>query len=95
MKAQSPTKVIFRRDSSGVTAVFPTLPGTNDPSTFTVYAHLGQHASGSYGWYRTTKRAKPAEYADLARELRRIGYQLRVGQRFTRKDDEIRAARIN
>lgn len=71
------TPVIFRAERKGVdkgevTAVFPTLCGTCDPNTFTVYAHIGQHSSGSPEWYRETRAAKPAEYASLLRELRSI-----------------------
>ena len=69
--------VIFRAERSGqfkgqVTAVFPTQPGTNSPATFTVYAHIGQHGSGSLDWYRTTRPASDAESAPLLAELRGI-----------------------
>lgn len=86
-----------------VTAVFPTLPGTNDPHTFTVYAHLGQHGSGASRWYRETKAAKPAEFADLLAELRRIyetppagetPVRLEVRQRFTQAHDRARRAEL-
>ena len=69
--------VIFRADQSGmfeneVTAVFPTLPGTNDIQTFSIYSHAGQRGVGSLGWYRLTRPAKPKEYAQLLAELRGI-----------------------
>lgn len=94
--------VIFRAERSGkfkghVTAVFPTLSGTPDPYSFTVYAHVGQHGTGSKEWYWITRAAKPAEYADLLAELRRIyetgddAVSLMVAHRFTRHHD---AARI-
>lgn len=98
--------VIFRAERSGdfkgdVTAVFPTLPGTNDPYSFTVYAHIGQHSSGGRLWYNGTRAAKPDEYADLLAELRRI-YEsdpsepliLDVRQRFTQEHDRARRAEL-
>jgi hypothetical protein len=68
--------VLFRAEKSGkfkgeVTAVFPTLPGT-DAYDFTVYAHVGQHSIGTRAWYWTTRPAKPEEYAPLLQELRSI-----------------------
>ena len=36
------TPVIFRKDSYGVTAVFPTLPAGR--GEMTCYAHIGQHS---------------------------------------------------
>lgn len=91
--------VIFRaqRTKDGdVTAVFPTLPWSDDGSTFTIYAHLGQHGAGSWTWYlQRTRRAKPAEYAELLSELDSIygrklapddvAYELVVYQRWTAK----------
>jgi len=72
--------VIFRKDKIGnnspiyneheIVAVFPTEQGTNDPSTMSCYAHIGQHSSCSIGWYQRTKPAKPEEYASLLSELK-------------------------
>lgn len=104
-KATSPLPVIFRAERSGdfkghVTAVFPTEPGTPDPWTFTIYAHVGQHGTGSKEWYWATRAATPAESADLLRELRGIyeaGEQptrLVVCKRFTRHHDAARKAAI-
>ena len=57
--------VIFRAErnkGAEVTAVFPTFPGTNDPARFAVYAHVGQHGAGTYGWYRRTRPARLEEW---------------------------------
>jgi hypothetical protein len=94
-----PTPVLFRVEKKGdfkghLTAVFPTIPGTNDPYTFTVYAHVGQHSSGSHGWYVGTRAATEAEYAGLAQELERIGYLLNVRKRWTQSFDATRRAAI-
>lgn len=65
--------IIFRAERDGdITAVFPTVPADYHGRYFTVYAHIGQHSSGGFEWYRETRAAKPAEYADLLAELRGI-----------------------
>jgi hypothetical protein len=78
------TKVIFRILEGDVIAVFPELPGTNDPNTCQSYMHLGQH--GSADPYVGRRPATPAEYDavnTLAAELRRIGYKLVIRKRVT------------
>ena len=61
------TPVLFRvsraprRDGAGVTAVFPCEPADLDGATMSCYAHLGQHAGCNYGWYLTTRPARPDE----------------------------------
>jgi hypothetical protein len=89
--------VLFRFSDGEVVAVFPTFPGTCG-ADFTVYAHVGQHSVGTFGWYYTTRRATPEEYAPLLKELRRI-YEsepgdpaLDVRQRFTSAHDKVRRA---
>lgn len=77
MPKPKPLRVIFRADQTGphageVTAVFPSLVGTNSPSTFTTYAHVGQHGAAGLGWYGETRPAHPEEYKDLWDELRGI-----------------------
>jgi len=70
--------VIFRATKHGefkgqVDAVFPSLAGTYDKSTFTVYSHVGQHGTRARSWFADkTRAATPAEYADLMRELEGI-----------------------
>ncbi len=93
-----PVPVLFRAERSGdfkgeVTAVFPTLPGTND-SDVTIYAHNGQHGTGARGWYRETRAATDAEAASLKRELESapFNYVLEPVKRWTRHHDAKRAA---
>jgi len=74
-----------------VTAVFPTLPGT-DWADVTIYAHIGQHGTGSRGWYRETRKATDAEAAPLRQELESIGYALEIKARWTAGHDAKRAA---
>jgi hypothetical protein len=75
--------IIFRSERAHgtlwITAVFPTLPGTNDPATFQIYQHIGQHGAGSRAWYLTTRPATPTEYAPLLAELRAIYEEPRGG----------------
>lgn len=67
--------VVFKMEGRGrdktPVAIFPTLPGTNEYDC-TCYAHIGQHSSCDIGYAASLKPAKPAEYADLLRELRWI-----------------------
>lgn len=86
----SKTLVIFRAERSGpfkgdVTAVFPYEPGY-DSWSMTCYAHVGQHSSCTWEWYRTTRAAIPSEYESLKHELENYGppdahYDLEVRQR--------------
>lgn len=101
MAKRETVPVIFRAQREDgqlwITAVFPSLAGTYDPSTFTVYQHVGQHGSGTLGWYRRTRPATEAEYAPLLAELRGIyetsygtgdeAYTLRVVKRFSPAHD--------
>lgn len=36
------------------------------------YEHIGQHCESSMGYYRSTKKATPEEYAGLLEELRGV-----------------------
>ena len=85
------TKVIFRKFPAGdVIALFPELPGDYNPATCLSFQHVGQHGAASVHLTRDTVLATKAESAELASELRRIGYKLREVKRFTRKDYESR-----
>lgn len=87
--------VIFRRDRKKdpeITAVFPSLCGTNEYD-MSCYAHIGQHGSCGMRWYHTTRAATPSQYADLLVELRQIyapEYVLRVRHRINPKHREQR-----
>jgi hypothetical protein len=68
------TTVVFRKwyrrsDGNGVVAIFPQ---DIDPATgmTQMFEHVGQHGRGDYvGTISRTRAAKPAEYADLLKEL--------------------------
>jgi hypothetical protein len=95
------TPVLFRATKSGqfkgdVTAVFPTLPGSNRPSSMTCYAHVGQHSACDKEWYRTTRPATPEEYRSLHKELIGQGYDdLKIVSRITYAMDKERYAELN
>lgn len=55
-------------------AAFPTIPGDNNESTMTIYAHVGQHSIADQSYVRDCLAARPAEYAELAKELQAVGY---------------------
>jgi hypothetical protein len=58
-----------------VTSVFADSLGEESPGVYTVYAHVGQHSTGSPEWIRErTRPASPKEYEPLLNELARIGY---------------------
>lgn len=103
-KQRETLPVIFRNEGTRgrpeIVAVFPTLPGTDDPNTFTVYAHVGQHASARFDWYQKTHAATPEQFGELLGELSRI-YQegedavtLQPVQRFTKYHNKARRAAL-
>jgi len=75
-------------------AFFPTLPADSAGLDVVCYAHLGQHSGASKAYYRTTRRARPSEYAELRHELESIGYRLEVCQRWTPAHDARRRAEL-
>ena len=88
------TKVVFRiwpKSQGGeVIALFPQLAGTNDAGTCLSYMHVGQNSSADLMLCRVLKLATPTQYANLKRELKRIGYNLKISKRATRKDYDMR-----
>jgi hypothetical protein len=80
--------VVFRiwpkREGGDVIALMPYEP--HNDRFCTSYQHVGQHGGAYYaGVIRDTKPATPDEYAPLLRELRQIGYRVRVIKRATRR----------
>ena len=97
-KTEPPVKVIFKVFKGELLAIFPELPGTNDPSTCEIYARVGQHASADCRTVLSGRPARPIEYASLKRELTRPGpgqYKLRVASRSSSTDYKKRKAEIN
>ena len=89
------TKVIFRKwnkeQGGEVIAVFPELPGDFNPyRTCLSYEHVGQHGAITLNFSSWTLPASPAEYADLAKELESIGYNLDIRKRSSGKDLQAR-----
>jgi len=73
--------VVFRKwkDGFGVIALFPKIPTDLYGYYCESYEHVGQHGGADYhGVVMNSRLATPEESADLAEELTRIGYQLRV-----------------
>lgn len=90
------TKTIFRIwPNEDVIALFPQIAGNMKPWTCQSYMHVGQHGAATTELMRRyTRPAKPKEYKELLAELRRIGYNVQVVKRCTRKDYEIRQQQI-
>ena len=76
------TKVVFRKFKEGdVIALFPEYVNRR-AYRVECYQHIGQHGEADYtDIISITKPATEQEYADLAAELRGIGYDLTVRKR--------------
>lgn len=67
-----------------VIALFPTIPASCVDRSIESYMHVGQHSGASYhGVVSRSRPATPAEYKALERELKQIGYKLKVAPRVT------------
>ena len=72
--------VVFRRwrDSGDIIALFPELPADLYGDHCDAYEHIGQHGGADYHHVvRQTKPCSTEQSADLAAELRTIGYVLK------------------
>jgi hypothetical protein len=80
------TAVMFRKwpksEGGDVIALFPEELADLE-GNMNSYQHIGQHGAASPDLIYHTKKATPAEYADLKEELESIGYRLRIVQRDT------------
>ena len=80
-----PTDTVFLRDRNDhvIFAVFPRLAATvGREDTMTCYSHVGQHGSATLDYCDSCAEViDPAEYAELAAELGRVGYNVRVVQK--------------
>jgi hypothetical protein len=87
-------KVVFRVWPDGdVIALFPRIAANVDGYECQSYEHVGQHGGADpMAIVQATRLAKPAEYRELARELRGLGYKLRIAKRCTYADLLIRKA---
>jgi hypothetical protein len=73
--------VVFRKwkDGFGVIALFPEIPTDLYGRYCESYETVGQHGGADYwGVVMNSRSANSEESTDLAEELTRIGYQLRV-----------------
>lgn len=94
------TKVIFRtwpKSKGGdVIALFPAIAGSvGKPRTCSSYQHVGQHGAATLDLCRTLRLATPAQYKDLASELRCLGYVLDIRKRATRADYNERVKQLS
>lgn len=90
---QETTPVVFRRwnDTGTVIALFPGLPADINGWYCDSYEQIGGHGGADYfGVVGVTVPASRKESADLARELRRIGYRLKVMRRASHRQHEHR-----
>lgn len=88
------TLVIFRKWSNGdIIALFPLEPGDCSGVYCMSYEQIGQHGQAATD-LPNTEPATPEEYSNLARELRSIGYVLRIGKRVPRNAMDVRRAKL-
>lgn len=79
--------VVFRRwrDTHDLIALFPALPADLHGQYCDSFMHIGQHSGADYhGVIQHTTPCSIEQSADLAAELRRIGYTLRPIKRASR-----------
>jgi len=93
------TLVIFRQwranNGGGIIALFPEIPSDNQGRFCESFEHVGQHGGADYyGVMAATKPVKPADYKDLARELKGRGYNLKVIVRASRRMHDLRRASV-
>ena len=79
--------IIFRVDkNNNVFAIFPTIPGTSDASTSTIYDQSGGHTSGDvFMCIRTSRPASLEQYQQMYEHLLSIGYKIRIVKRCSNK----------
>ena len=86
--------VVFRRwrDRSGdIVALFPAIPADVQGRYCDSYMHVGGHGGADYQCViRHTVPVGPKQYAALAEELRRIGYNLRPMKHASRQHHDKR-----
>lgn len=80
------TKVVFRVCKEGVVyALMPEIKADVAGRYCTSYEHVGQHGAADYYYCIATSRpAEPHEYQNLIDELGRVGYKVKVIQRYVR-----------
>ena len=87
-KQEKAVPVIFRafKKSCDVIALFPTVVGEcHGTGSVGSYMHVGQHGAADLAIIGSgqTRATRPSEHAALAKELRQIGYRLKVTKRVT------------
>jgi hypothetical protein len=84
--------VVFRKWKNGdIIALFPELPADIHGRYCDAYEYVGQHGGADYfGVIQQTRPCSLNEAADLANELRTIGYILRPVKRTSRIHHERR-----
>lgn len=92
------TRVIFRRwkgANSSVIALFPDIPGTNNPRTCLSYERIGQHGSADIAFVISdTRPARGSDVGELRKELTWAGYDLHEVKRVPRDSLAKRRAAI-
>jgi hypothetical protein len=73
------TTVIFRKFKTGdIIALFPEIPADKNAFYCESYQHIGQHGASCANLNSITTLATVDDYKSLARELKGLGYRLRI-----------------
>lgn len=84
-------KVMLRKDSGGVFAVFPESPSCVDSPTFMdCYMPIGGHAACSIESYKESHPAALAECKALIDDLYRYGYDFVIVKRISSRMQSVR-----
>lgn len=83
------TRVLFRMLQDECIALFPDIPGTNNPYSCLNYMHIGQHGIGPCS-IDGTRKVKLEEYSALKQELENLGYRFKFCHRIPQNSLEIR-----
>ncbi len=90
----SPSKAGW--DVADLIAIFPTVPGTNDPGTMQCYSVVGEHSSCQAGYAGSrTKPATAEQVAAMLKYLKRLkGYEDEKLRAVSRVSAHHRAERV-
>lgn len=87
--------VIYRMFHGEILALFPSIPGTNDPKTCSSYQHIGQH--GAADLRRCIADSRPAtedEYKSLHAEILQRYVELEIVSRVSAAHNQNRTHQI-
>lgn len=89
-----PVAVVFRKDKGEVFALIPEVPATMNMSEVTCFTRHGHTAADPRLCVDKSEPATPSEYAPLAAQMQKVGYNVVPRMRITQEMDEVRCAAL-